>query len=562
MQTIIKNGFIRNPIVVVDDQKAAYKIIELDHRPFFDFKVLKIFDMNKNLIHQAAFKSKASRKDIRLSRQLGMVEFAYYDDQDAEIDSVKKDLRYSELHDEFFDPEMERVYHAMSDVRKQMDKIEGTQLNKESHNNILSRATIDKKARDYVITKIKTIISQLNYIEKDEINDFTYQVYAQLYGLGAIQELDDDPEVGEIMINASPYPAFHCDIYYIKNQIKRKYEKTYHTEADIKSLITKLLEFEHIQYNTTEKCMIEAMRPNRDRVNIIAPSAAENYSINIRKFRNFTPTIESMKKVGTINQTIDALFDVLVKGKCNIGIGGPMGTGKTTLVNYLLTYTDPIERKVVIASVSETDIERVLKGHDIVICNVNEDKGFTFAKHMQASLRTTASRVVIPEARAGEFLYIWEANMKTRGNLFTGHALDEYGFVDVCVDMYMSGGKSANDSTDHVKDKLSQAIDVIVMMQLVGNQIRIQSISEMLTNNDGTYAGLSTLYEWMQDPEYPMSQGCYHATGNQLSGKLMQQLNKAGIPMSKLKELNRLLLEDSQRPKNFDQVLTDADENR
>ena len=38
-----------------------------------------------------------------------------------------------------------------------------------------------------------------------------------------------------------------------------------------------------------------------------------------------------------------------------------MGTGKTTLINFLLTYTKPITRKVVIASVSETDIERVLR---------------------------------------------------------------------------------------------------------------------------------------------------------------------------------------------------------
>ena len=553
MDNLIKNGFVRNPAVVID----AYKIIELDHRPFLDFRTLEIYDKEENLIKRGTFKSKTSKQDIRIPRNLGSVVFHYLDEQGNCFDKHEKDLRYSELRDEFYDPEMVRIYRAMDDVRKKLDKIDGTELNKESHNNILSRTTVDQKARDYVTTKIKTIISQLDYIEKDEINNFTYKVYAYLYGLGVIQELDDDPEVGEIMVNATPYPSFHCEIYYIKNQIKRRYDKTYHTEADIKSLITKLLEFEHIQYNMTENCMIEAMRPNRDRVNVIAPYASENYSINIRKFSNFTPTLQSMKNVGTVDETIDKLFNILVKGKCNIGIGGPMGTGKTTLVNYLLTYTDPIERKVVIASVSETDIERVLRGHDIVLCNVNEDKGFTFQRHMKASLRTTASRVVIPEARAGEFLFIWEANMKARGNLFTGHALDALGFVDVCVDMFMSGGKSTNDSTQHVKNKLSQAIDIIVMMQLVGNSIRIQSISEMLTVGDGTYGGLSTLYEWQHDPEHPSTHGYYHATGNGLSKHLMNQLNKAGIPMAQLLELNEHLKTESLKEKTYENVLVD-----
>ena len=69
-----------------------------------------------------------------------------------------------------------------------------------------------------------------------------------------------------------------------------------------------------------------------------------------------------MKKFGTVDDYIDKLMNVVVKGKANIGIGGEMGTGKTSFINYLLTYTEPLERKVVIASVSETDVERVLKG--------------------------------------------------------------------------------------------------------------------------------------------------------------------------------------------------------
>ena len=121
-----------------------------------------------------------------------------------------------------------------------------------------------------------------------------------------------------------------------------------------------------------------------------------------------------MKKSGTINDELYELLGLLVKGKANIGIGGEMGTGKTTMINYLLSYTEKSERKCVIASVVETDINRVLKGHDILLLTVDDNKGFTFGKLMKASLRTTSSRVIVPESRGEEFRQIYEANLKPK----------------------------------------------------------------------------------------------------------------------------------------------------
>ena len=50
--------------------------------------------------------------------------------------------------------------------------------------------------------------------------------------------------------------------------------------------------------------MLEATRPNKDRINISIPNASESYSMNIRKFTNFIPTPDMMLKSGTVNEEI------------------------------------------------------------------------------------------------------------------------------------------------------------------------------------------------------------------------------------------------------------------
>jgi pilus assembly protein CpaF len=195
-----------------------------------------------------------------------------------------------------------------------------------------------------------------------------------------------------------------------------------------------------------------------------------------------------------------------------------------------------LERKVVIASVSETDVDRVLKGHDVGVFNVDEERGFTFEKLLRTSLRTTADRVIIPESRGGEFKQLYEANLKTRGNMFTAHALDDESFMEMCVDMYMSSPEAGSESSLHIKNKLTKGIDIVIIMRKVGNSIRIKSISEIMVTKTGEYAGMSQLYVWTFDPENPLV-GKYARTENRLSTRLKTLLNENGVPLSEMEDL-------------------------
>lgn len=520
--------FTQNPIVIIDKDKIINTIplkIDLQEQDF----LLEIRDIPGKVFFKGKFKKDTF---IKIDKSANKIIINYYD--------LKGEFILSEVVDLSAETGKEKT-KAKEDlytiVKKEMDFPKGSEVEKEYHTKMIKTCTMDKNARKYVEDKIKNIITKNNRnLTKEKVDILTNKIYAKLYGMGVLQELDDNPEVGEIMVNGFIYPNFHSDIYYIDNNGKHRYNKDFSSLNELKNVFSRAIAFSEKELSSVENAIIEATRANRDRVNVIIPDASESYVLNIRKFSNFIPSLESMKEFGTVDDYIDKLMNVVVKGKANIGIGGEMGTGKTSFINYLLTYTEPLERKVVIASVSETDVERVLKGHDVVILNVDENKDFTFEKLIRTALRTTASRIIVPESRGEEFKQVYEANLKTKGNMFTAHALDDYSFLDMCVDMYLASDESFSGNIEFIKDKVAKSIDIIVIMKKVGNQIRVKSISEVLLDENNHFKGMNLLYYWWHNPENPL-EGCYKRTENRLTSDFKKRLNEYGVPMDKMIDL-------------------------
>lgn len=469
---------------------------------------------------------------IELQYSLGEVIINYYEkDTDNLFYSEKIDM--TNLGEQIAAPKNESV-DLINKIRYEMDNPQGTTEEVEFSTLMLKKSAYDKDARSYVENKIRQIIMREKGSNNVDIEELVYEIYSKFYGMGVLQDLDDDQDVSEIMVNAYVYPEFRCEIYYTKtNQPKQKYKRTFENLSDLLNVFSRSIAFSKQELNNVENAVVEATRANGDRVNIIIPDASESYVLNIRKFANFTPTRKGMLEMGTITEDIDFLLKALVDGKANIGIGGEMGTGKTTFINYLLTHTEPKERKAIISTVKEVDTERALKGHDIVILNVNDDKFFTFKKLLKTSLRTTANRIIVPESRGDEFKQVYEANLKTKGNMFTAHATTDESFLDVCTDMYM--GDMPGDAT-FIKNKISKSIDFIVIMTSINNQIRIKSISEILIDNNSKYEGLNLLYYWDFGDDKNRNLGYKH-TGNKLSERTKRKLFEEGVPNEVLNKL-------------------------
>lgn len=119
--------------------------------------------------------------------------------------------------------------------------------------------------------------------------------------------------------------------------------------------------------------------------------------------------------------------------------------------------------------------------------------------------------------------------------MFTAHATDAPGFMEMCVDMYMSNPNVVGENSEAIRNKLTKGLDIIIMMRQTGGKIRIKSISEVLTDEEGKYAGLSDLYYWDFNPETPEI-GEYVRSDKRLSSQFKARLNEMGVPMKLLNQ--------------------------
>lgn len=521
----------KNPIVIKKNGQKI-QLHELKYEMGIDFTILEMYDKKGFMVGKYEVNPNSL---ISIDSELEEVQLIYRTSNGKEIGKETISLSYvdkrrkTKSEDEV---KYEYYFHKLLEI---LENPTGTQKEITQHTALLREATVSENASKYIKSKIRRHLSLWNAWPSDKIDHYTYRLFADLYGMGVLQELDDDPTIGEIMVNAVAFPTFDCKIYYVRDGVKYQYDKTFKNLSDLEKVFDRIIYFSKKERNNMENSTIEATRPNRDRITMVTPFASENWVLNIRKFTNFTPNLEMMKKSGTVNDFIEGLTKVLVKGRANIGVGGPMGTGKTSYLNYMLTYTEPIERKVVISSVPETDTERTLKGHDVVILNVDNQRNFTFNQQLVTSLRTSAARVIIPESRGGEFKQLFEANLKVSGSMFTAHALDDESFMDMCVDMYLSSPDVPNESTALIKNKLTKGIDIVYIMRKVGGKIRIKSISEVGIKADGTYDKMVPLVVWKFNPDNPL-EGEYVRTENRLSTRLKHMLNENGVLSKELEE--------------------------
>lgn len=514
-----------NPnLIIIKDKDTILGI----HKIKFDYTKenyeLEIISKSKKTV----FKGRLDNtKFIELDVSLEFVNINYYKlGKDKAFFKEEVDLKninpYSLNGKTDLEQLIEKVQHFMDNPEGNIEEIE-------YHTLMIKKSSYDKKARKYVEEKIRQILLKENNIEIEDVDKLAKSIYADLYGMGILQELDDSLDISEIMVNAYPYPKFRCDIYYVKtNEGKKKYHQTFKTLDEMLNIFARAISFSKKELNNLENASIETTRANGDRISVIIPEASESYVLNIRKFSNFIPSKKNMLKVGTINEDIDKLMKIFVKGKANIGIGGEMATGKTTFINYLLTHTDPIERKAIISNVKEINSNRVLDGHDIVFLNVDDEKEFTFEKQMRTALRTTADRIIVPEARGKEFKQVYEANLKTKGNLFTAHATSDEAFLDACVDMYVEDSTS---DISFVRNKIAKSIDIILIMKKINNKIRIKSISEVLFNKNNEFIGLNLLYYWDFENKK------YRRTDNKLSEGIKKRFFEEGVPKDIMKNI-------------------------
>ena len=272
--------------------------------------------------------------------------------------------------------------------------------------------------------------------------------------LEPLREFIDDLNFKEIVIN-EPY---HLHIETIRGE-------WIHKENDKLSVaylygLSKLLAVKEGKRFNEGAPILAATIDGKHRVNVVfGKQTNHDISIAIRLKRNSKLDLNSFD----ISENDKLELINLVKQKKNILISGGTGTGKTTLLNSLVKFIDPLDRIITIENVREIEIDPKVHKNSTAL-NYLEDNPDSIAALLNASLRMRPDRILIGELRSeNSNVFLRASNTGHEGTISTIHASSPNGAITALIHNIKSSSKSAHDE-HQLKKEIMQSLDAVIQL--------------------------------------------------------------------------------------------------
>jgi pilus assembly protein CpaF len=398
--------------------------------------------------------------------------------------------------------------------RKLLDKI-----------NLEALATIDNQrvraeVRQALIALIDAEPTLLSALEKQQICD---EVLDEVFGLGPLEPLLQDPTISDILVNGSK------QVYVERKGVLELTSVTFRDDAHLLRIIDKIVSQVGRRVDESNP-MVDARLLDGSRVNaIIPPLALDGPVMSIRRFSQDKLMPADLVERKAMTRGMMELLEAAVKARLNILIIGGTGAGKTTLLNALSFFISPKERIVTIEDAAELQLKQPhvvrletrppnLEGHGAV----------RQRELLINSLRMRPDRIVVGEVRGPEALDMLQAmNTGHDGSLTTIHAnspRDGISRLEVMVSMANSSMQLIS-----IRQQIASAVHLLVQAaRFSDGSRRVTNITEV-TGMEGEIVTLQDIFVFEKRGLSPEGRvlGRFAATG--IRPKFYEKLLAAGI---------------------------------
>ena len=211
----------------------------------------------------------------------------------------------------------------------------------------------------------------------------------------------------------------------------------------------------------------------------LPPNAVNGPALMIRKHAKNLSTLSGLVKQGSMSQAMaDMLYDC-VQARLNILICGPIGSGRTTLLNALCAAIPSHERVVTIEDSAEL---RPNQSHTVVL-QTNRGNSTTMSDLIAYAERMHGNRVIVGECRSQEAETLLQALYNgLNGVMTTMYAQN----VRDCLTRFemlcaLASKEQSSSQTKLLRTQIAQSINIVISLSpehKVTNIIEVQPTDE------------------------------------------------------------------------------------
>ena len=351
------------------------------------------------------------------------------------------------------------------------------------HRRLLERlnlSNLDRLDRDAVMETIRGLVRELLAAESiplnlEERDALIGQILDEIFGLGPLQPLVDDPTIADILVNGSQ------KIFVERAGRLEPTDVRFHDDRHLMQVIDRIVSTVGRRIDDASP-MVDARLPDGSRVNaIIPPLAIDGPHLSIRKFNDDGISADELVRFGSLTQPMLRFLEGVVQGRLNVLVSGGTGAGKTTLLNILSSFIPQNERIVTVEDSAEL---RLRQPHVVRLetrpANVEGSGAVDQRLLVVNALRMRPDRIIIGEVRSSEAVDMLQAmNTGHDGSLTTLHAntpRDALSRLETMVAM-----ADLNLPERAQRAQISSAIDVVVQAsRLSDGTRRVKQIAEVV----------------------------------------------------------------------------------